>query len=469
MRNWNLKAYCLLTVLFAVSATAKNPEDRTFNHKTVKWLCSTKTNLWTDKGYLNVTSWDNDTLSYISVDSSTKYQKIEGWGGCFNEKGWEAMSILSTTERTKILKALFDSKTGLKLNICRTPIGASDYALTNYSLNETPNDFLMKNFSIDRDKQMLIPYIKAAMRFRPDLKLWGIPWTPPSWMKDNNKLANGGNFISSRENMEALAIYFEKYIKAYRALGLNIYMIMPQNEPTQWSEFVSCVWKAEQLRDFIKNHLVPTLKKDNVKCDIFLGSLTDPDYNYVTTSMNDSVASKYIAGVGCQWRAAPSALKSHFDYPNLKLMQTETECGVKELEGDSWQYAELQFGIIKKYMEAWVNSYMLWNLVLDETEKNSTGWPQYSPIEVNKITKKVLFYPQYYVFKHFSSFVKPGAFRIKNIGNYNDKIAFENPNGNIVIVIQNSSEKIKQLAININGLKIKPSLPPHFWSTFTIR
>lgn len=429
---------------------------------TVTWKCSTASGLWQDKPSLTTTNWDNDTTLYVSVDPKIIYQQIDAWGGCFNERGWDAMSVLTQNNRDSIMRALFDPNTGLKLNICRTPIGASDYAITLYSLNETAGDYAMNNFSISRDTQMLIPYIQAAIAIRPDLKLWAVPWSPPSWMKTNNSLI-GGNIKTDSQTMNALALYFEKYVQAYRAQGINLFMVMPQNEPTISSNYTSCLWTGEQLRDFIKNYLGPKFINDNLNCEIWLGTFTDSNYALVSPTVNDATALSYIKGAGFQWYGNNAAATLHTDHPELNLMQSETICGNHE---NDWPYAESQYALMKTYFEAGVNSYMLWNMVLDQTGLSTGGWAQCSPVTVNKNTKVITYNPQYYTFKHFSYFVDPGAFRVSYSGNYGDKIAFRNPNGDIVLVMQNTSGSNLATAINFDGQKIKPTLPAHSFNTF---
>lgn len=93
--------------------------------------------------------------------------------------GWVALSTLPAEKRDTVLYNLFDPENGLKFNICRMPIGASDYAVNWYSLNSMEKDFEMSEFTIERDKQYLLPYIKAAMQFRSDLKIWALPGLLP--------------------------------------------------------------------------------------------------------------------------------------------------------------------------------------------------------------------------------------------------------------------------------------------------
>ena len=138
----------------------------------VTWISSTENNQWvTQKGIQLVLVKENQKFD-LSIIPICKQQTIDGWGGCFNELGWDALMVLSAEDRNAVLKSIFDPVKGLKFNICRLPIGANDYSHKWHSLNETPGDFEMKNFSIDCDKSTLIPYIQAALKIRPDLQLW---------------------------------------------------------------------------------------------------------------------------------------------------------------------------------------------------------------------------------------------------------------------------------------------------------
>jgi len=444
----------------------------------ISWQCSTEAAPWTDKGQIATTAWDNDQSSYVQIDSTKKLQTISGWGGCFNERGWDAMLVLSDDNRQSVLKALFDPEQGLKLNICRTPIGASDYAISLYSLDDITekDDYEMKNFSINRDKERLLPYIKAAMAIKPDLKLWAVPWSPPPWMKTGNALEGGaltnlfmgGTIKTDPKTLDALALYFEKYVQAYKAEGINIFMVMPQNEPQVTAPYATCTWGGNELRDFIKDHLGPKFAADSIDCEIWLGALMDSDGSKYGPTLNDDKAMSYVKGFGFQYFGNKACIDIRKKYPDTQIMQTETICGGgnSTLADNSWPYAEGQFDNIKLYMEAGVNSYMLWNMVLDETGRNTALWSQNAPITVNKTTRKITYNPQYYFYKHFSYYVQPGASMLAVEGNYDEKVAYVNPEGETVLEIQNKTDHDAVVAINFNGQKIKPTLSAHSMNTF---
>jgi glucosylceramidase len=439
-------------------------------HAQISWKCSTEAHPWIDKPAPAVIASDSDPFgAFIAVDSTKTFQTIDGWGGCFNERGWQAMEILSGDDRQALMKKLFDAKDGLNLNLCRSPIGSSDYAMTLYSLDETPGDYSMDHFSIARDREKLIPYIKAAMELRPDLRVWGVPWSPPAWMKDSNQLA-GGKIKDDDRTLDALALYFVKYVQAYRAEGIPLYMVMPQNEPSYATKYSSCQWDGKQLAKFIGRHLGPAFKQNNLNCEIYLGTLarSDPETYLasVAPSLDDPSISGFITGVGCQWDGLQNMRDTRFLHPEKKLMQTENECGDKNT--NDWAFAIHQFDRNQRYFDAGASASMIWNLVLDQTGLSTAAWAQCSPVVVDQITKKVTYTPYYYCYRHFSAFVQPGAKRIAIGGAWGTKIAFVNPDGQVVVVLANTADKDLPVSLRVDGKLIKVTLPAKSFNTLCV-
>ena len=90
------------------------------------WKSSTASSLWADKPDVAVVaSGSVPSTKAVSMwaDPQKSGQVIDGWGGCFNERGWKAMEVLAPEARQELLRNLFDAKEGLNLNFCRMPIG----------------------------------------------------------------------------------------------------------------------------------------------------------------------------------------------------------------------------------------------------------------------------------------------------------------------------------------------------------
>lgn len=473
-----MKKIISLAVVFLLTIAAIPTVHAEVEDDVMYWQCTTNSEKWSQKDNLNVTEWDNDTSLYIQVDSSARYQRLTQtpFGGCFNERGWEAMKDLTEEQREKIIYDLF-SEEGLNLSVGRMALGNSDFSINrSQSYDELPEgietDYNLDYFSIESDREYMLPYIEAAEKVRPNLPIWGSPWSPPSWMKNNKTIygQHGDNTIIWEEDiLKTYAQYFVEYVKAYRNEGHNVYMVMPQNEPTMNTAYSSCIWTGDQLNIFIRDYLYPAFEKAGLSdnTDIYLGTFTDSQANRTDPTLNDPKTIQMIKGVGFQWWSAPLSARVHRQFPNLDLMQSETKCGGGD---NSWQYAEEQFDTFKEFFEAGVSSYMLWNMILDEKGENTSPnpWRQNAPITVHSETNEVVYNPQYYLTKHFSHYIKPGARRIKTDGNYGDKIAFQNPDGEVVLVVKNSSNSNLEVAINVDGKKTKPVVPAHSISTFRI-
>jgi glucosylceramidase len=449
----------------------------------VQWICSTSELPWQRKAALTLTTTTEAADSVIELYPNKTLQTIDGFGGCFNELGWEALQIISKGERDTILNNLFNPKQGYQFNICRMPIGANDYAVDWYSHNETPNDYKMTQFSIERDKKRLIPYIKEAQKINPQLKIWASPWCPPAWMKTNNHYAcrpadvndlpvsGAGREMHTQFRMEekvlnAYALYFAKFIDAYKKEGIDIYAVHVQNEPNSCQNFPSCIWTPADLAIFIGSYLGPRFKQDNVDAEIWLGTIERPQIERIDTILTDPRAKKYIKGIGFQWAGKGAIPDVHRTYPHLTLMQTETECGNGS---NDWLAAEYTFSLIKHYFNHGANAYMYWNMILDETGKSQWGWKQNSMISIDRTTKMITYNPEFYLMKHLGYFIKPGAKKLNSSNPSADLLAFQNPDGPIIILAANKTETEKKPALKIGKKVLILPLPARSFNTFVFK
>ena len=447
----------------------------------VKWISSTEQNRWFTNQSLQLKPFGSTLSIDMEVLPSQKQQTIEGWGGCFNELGWDALQLLGTKERDSVFKSLFDPNEGLKFNICRMPIGANDYARKWYSLNDSAGDFQMNHFSIDHDKTVLVPYIKEAMKYQPKLKLWASPWSPPVWMKTNKHYANkpgdfndlkpenavlsGDQFIQDPKYLSAYATYFTKFVKAIQAEAINVYAVFFQNEPYTINQWPNCSWTPAAMRDFIANYLGPTFTKEKLTTELWLGTWNTDKLANFDAVLSSAEAMKYIAGAGLQWEAKNVVKELHKKYPSLKLMQTESECG----QGDfSWKDGEHLFDLMKIYLDGGVTAYMYWNMVLTDKGTSTWGWNQNALIHIDKASLKVTYTPEYYVFKHFSHFITPGSVKIASTGSFENAVAFVNPSKDVVIVANNLQENPKTITVKIGANVFSATLPAKSFNTFTL-
>lgn len=292
---------------------------------------------------------------------------------------------------------------------------------------------------------------------------------------------NYGRLIMEDKYLKAYALYFLKFIQAYKAEDIHIHQVHIQNEPFADQKFPSCLWSGEQLRVFISKYLGPLFEQEHLDTEIWLGTLNGPEQmkflangkigidlfdEYVDHIMFDETATKHISGIGYQWAGREAIQRTRESYPNIKLMQTENECG----DGDNtWQYARYVFNLMRHYLRNGACAYIYWNMILEEGGESTWGWHQNSLITIDPLTKDVIYNPEFYVMKHFSSFIKAGAQRIEVQGAWSGAaVAFENPNKEIIVVVANNVDYTRQLSLNINNENCFIELNGYSFNTFVI-
>ncbi|HXU61885.1 MAG TPA: glycoside hydrolase family 30 beta sandwich domain-containing protein, partial [Polyangia bacterium] len=411
----------------------------------------------------------------LNVDQNTKYQRWDGFGGAFNEAGWDAMSVLTADQITNAMKLLFDAQAGASFLYGRIPIGASDYALSWYTLDDTAGDYTMSKFSIARDQKALIPYIKAALQVRPDLHLWASPWVAPSWMEDSSS-----NMKSDAQTQQAYALYLAKFVQEYAKVGINIYAVHPQNEPG----YARVHWNPQSLLiNFFKTYMGPVFAQQNVTAEIWCGTMSAPaDANIATAVAADPASLAYVKGFGLQWNLQSTVATLA---PKGTVMQTEHECGNYNFDTPYWKqsqyngskppndhaYGEESWQLIRDWVTAGVNSYSAWNMVLDNIGKSLDGWPQDALLIVDRSAKTLTATAAYYAFRHYSAFIIPGATRIGTQGS-NDALAFKNPDGSVVVEVYNKASSSTTMTVGI-GSALSQTLyqfdvPAHGWATLRV-
>jgi glucosylceramidase len=229
--------------------------------------------------------------------------------------------------------------------------------------------------------------------------------------------------------------------------------------------FPSCLWNARDLGIFIGTYLGPLLKKSVPDAEIWYGTVERPSVEKIDTILQDPVTSTYISGVSFQWGGKQAIPGVHAKYPGLKLMQSETECGNGS---NDWKAAEYTFSLMKHYFDQGAGVYTFWNSILDETGKSMWGWKQNSMITINSVSRKVIYNPEFYLLKHFSYFIMPGAHRINIEGTSENMLAFRNPDGSIVIILGNTGDDLKSITLEVAGKMIKANLDAHSFNTFVI-
>jgi glucosylceramidase len=431
----------------------------------LRWFCSTEKVRWQELATTKVTEALDTNV--IRIDAATTFQTIDGFGGCFNELGWEALQAIPAERCEAALKELFAAE-GANFTLGRAPIGANDFSLGWYSLNETPGDYEMKHFSIERNRQALLPYIKAAMKYQPRLGIWASPWCPPSWLTTNGRYRNG-RMKGDAQTLDAYALYLARFVQAWRAEGINLYAIHPQNEMgLNDNVYPQCAWRGTDMNVFLRDHLLPRLQRDQVNVEVWLGTITsDKLSDFVDPVLGDASTAAGITGVGYQYGGQNAMLATHEKYPNVKLAQTETEC----YGGwNPWDQGLITFGRIVENTSNFANGYFFWNMVLDESGLSRWNWRQNSLLTVDRKTETVIYNPEFYAMKHFSATVLPGARRIAVSGGpFKEIVAFQNGDGSKVLAFANKTDQMISATVQAGAGSLPLDVPAQSMNTIVLR
>jgi len=442
----------------------------TLSAQTATWRSTTNTNRWVDKGLLSSVTCTS-AARYIELFPDTLYQTIEGFGGCFSEKAWNAIMKLDALKRDTVIRALFDTS-GCCFNYCRLPIGSSDFADSYYSLNDSSGDYDMSAFNLCRDSLRILPFVYAAMAYQPNLKVWGSPWSPPQWMKSDGKYYGSGTLKQDTQTLNAYSLYLEKTIQAFKAKGITMTALTAQNEPTigNGKAYPCCVWSPAQFQNFYKNYLVPRFRKDSVNVRLMWGTFCSGNYaDWITTPMADTAVLNAITVFGLQNTESAWASKLHAAYPAKKIYETETAC----CHNNDWAGAVIEFNLLANFLNGGAAQYSEWNMVLDQTGMSGWLWKQASMITADTTAKTITYNPAFYAVLHWTHYISQNAHRIKLVNSdtaYKGLTsAFLNPDGSIVVLAGNEAASTYTLAIKLGNKAITAMLPATSLNTFVIR
>lgn len=403
----------------------------------------------------------------IHLDERARYQQLEGIGAAMTESSaWLLMNVLDEARRNATLRDLF-SRDGIGLNYLRLPMGASDFALSDYTYADQPDPDLT-HFSIARDQARVIPALKLARAVNPQLRLMGSPWSAPAWMKQGGNL-HGGSL--SPEHYQAFANYHLKFIQAYAAEGLPIASVTPQNEPMLSVEnYPTMLMEAEAQQIFVRDHLGPAFQRAGLGARILILDHNWDLWEYPLKVLADPAAAAFVDGIAFHCYAGDVALQSrvHDAFPDKGIWFTECSGGGWSPEfakNVSWMMRHLIIGNFRN----WGNSLLMWNLALDERDgpKNG-GCPNCrGVITINQSTGAVTYNEEYYTLGHVSKFVNPGAHRIESTPFTEggpENVAFLNPDGSLVLILHSTAET--SFAVEWGGRHFTCHLPAYGTATF---
>jgi glucosylceramidase len=289
----------------------------------------------------------------------------------------------------------------------------------------------------------------------------------------------------SAQVLMAYAEYLIDWVQAYAQQGIAIEAVSPQNEPNFAQNYPSCIWTPALFTKFVGQYLGPAISTAGLSTKIMLGTMSNhastADPSIVSTVMGNSTAKSYIKILGYQWGMEADVSANRSTYSPLPFWQTEHRAGNYPFSGvanptptesfnatmapNDQAYAVESWELIREWINAGVTSYSAWNMVLDTVGKgidSNRAWPQDSLLTVNTSSKTLSITPAYYVFRHLSQFVVPGALVVGTTGG--EALAFKNPDGSIVTAMYNPGAAATY-TLAVGGKKVQFAMPGNGWAT----
>ncbi|TGE06118.1 glycoside hydrolase family 30 protein [Hymenobacter fodinae] len=434
----------------------------------------------TDKLRFSAQPQPLETQPTVFVDPTHAFQTLLGIGGALTDAAAETFAKLPKAQQQEFLRAYYSPTQGIGYTLGRTNIHSTDFGTDSYTY-VAEGDKTLKSFSVKHDEQYRIPLIKQAMAAAGGkLTMYVSPWSPPAWMKDTKTMLKGGKLLP--EYRQVWADYYVKFIREYERQGIPIWGLTVQNEPMAVQKWESCVFTAEEERDFVKGYLGPTLKKSGLGGKKLIGWDHNRDliYQRAATLFDDPEASQYYWGLGYHWYETwtgsgmqfENVRRVHETYPDKHLIFTEGCVEKFQFSGiNDWALGERYgYSMIHDFnagTEAWTD----WNILLDETGgPNHVGNFCYAPIHGDTRTGKLLYTNSYYYIGHFSKFIRPGARRVATASSRDvlQTTAFRNPDGSLAVVVMNQTDKEQPFQLWIKGQAAPTTSRPHSIMTLLV-
>ncbi len=394
----------------------------------------------------------------ITIDPATTFQEMLGFGAAFTDASCYVFSQLSGAAREELFHELFHPSQ-MGLSVCRVCIGSSDYSTGVYSYDEGGPDPELSRFSIDRDREYIIPMLKLARSVNPDLFLLASPWSPPAWMKLNGSMLGG---LMEKKHFPAYAKYFVKFLQAYAEAGVGVNAVTIQNEvdTEQDGRMPASLWGQEYETSFVSGHLGRAFADNRLDTKIWI---IDHNYNLwgrAICELDDPEVNRYVDGVAWHgYLGQPSAMsRVHEAHPEKHMYWTEGGPALHSADYQTdWAHWGTTFAAI---LRNWSRCAIGWNLALDENGKPNIGpFDCAGVVTIDSKTKAITRSGQYWALAHYSRGARCGARRMESSGNINGvfHVAFMNPDGSKAAILTNRGAS-KQVLLRISGNEAEVAL-----------
>ncbi|MDA9819317.1 glycosyl hydrolase [Salibacteraceae bacterium] len=408
----------------------------------------------------------------IFVNPNKRFQSLLGIGGAITDASAEVLSALSDDKQEELLNAYFGDN-GLSYSIIRTSIHSCDFSSGSFTyVSDADKD--LKTFDIEHDRKFRFPIIKRALaKAGEDIIFYASPWSPPAFMKSNGDMLQGGKLLPEFYN--SWALYYAKFIEAYEKEGIPVWGITIQNEPMAVQRWESCIYTAEEERDFLKNHLGPVLEREGYgdKKIVVWDHNRDLINQRANVIFEDPEASKYAWGIGFHWYENWAGGEPMFEnlqkvkeaFPEKELLFTE---GCNERFDSSkyeyWPNAERYGRSMINDFNAGTVGWTDWNILLNqEGGPNHVGNLCFAPVHADLNSGDLIYTPSYYYIGHFSKFIRPGAKRLSTVSSRSHLLStsFINPDQSVATVVMNPTDNNIEYRLMVGTQESLQEIPAH--------
>jgi glucosylceramidase len=426
-----------------------------------------------DAGAAQLNARPDATRASVFVDRRHRFQVFEGFGGAFTEAAAITFAGLTPEQQQTVLGSYFDERSGHGYRFCRTHINSCDFSTGEYAYAE-PGDYGLERFSIDHDREHVIPFIEAALEAAgEEVRLLATPWSPPGWMKTTGQMRHGGRLLP--EFRDVWATYYCRYVRAMEREGIPVWGLSVQNEPEAAQTWESCLYTAEEERDFVRDYLGPALEREglgHVKVVIWDHN-RDRIVERASVVLSDPDAARYVWGTGFHWYEGDNFRNVglvHDAFPDKKLLLTEA-CQENGTHHGSWSLAERYATAILNDLNNWTVGWIDWNLLLDEAGgPNHTANYCSAPIIVDRGLGEIHYESSYAAIGHFARYIRPGAQRVLCASSRDDLevTAFDDGAGGLAVVALNRTGACIPFDLRLDGQFAALESPAHSISTLLV-
>lgn len=395
----------------------------------------------------------------VNLYPEMEYDTLEGFGGAITDSAGYVYSLMNEEQKRELMTTYF-AEDRMRYGMVRIHMDSCDFSTEMYEAMSDESDIELDTFSFARTEKYILPMLEDAQRAAgKPLSLMLSPWSPPAFMKTNHQRTQGGSLKPEYRGM--WAEYLCRYILEFVQRGYQVQRISIQNEPQAVQTWDSCIYTAQEEKEFLRDYLAPALKRHGLQdIEVFIWDHNKERVYERMKETLDEETEKLVTGAAFHWYSG-----DHFEglelakrrFPDQKLILSESCIEFYKFEGDSAKrsaeiLAHEMIGDLNHGMTAFYD----WNMLLDET-----GGPNHvknyalAPFMFDTTSKTLMpqLIQQYY--EHFSHYLVPGSVRI-GFSKYTEELdvtAYKRPDGSIAVVILNKSEEPAQVCLRMERMQ----------------